>query len=234
MKLTRKPEAKDLISIVLLLLLLCLFVWIGVSYTRIYGEIKGGDMISSAENLKELVLSYGGAGVLIIILLHILQVVISVIPAAIVQFAGGMIYGMPVGMITGIVGVAVGTAISFSLARFLGRRVVTLFVSEKSLNKLEGVLSKDASVVVLFVLYIIPFPKDMIAYVVGLTKMKASKLFVISAVGRLPGMFTASYLGTHLFERNYPLLISVTVACCVISLLAYIFRDKIFKLIPKK
>ena len=56
--------------------------------------------------------------------------------------------------------------------------------------------------------------------------MKASKFFLIFAVGRLPGMFVASYLGSHILDRNYALLAVVTVVCCVSFCLCIFIRIK--------
>lgn len=233
MKLKRKPEKQDYISAVILVALIAIFAWLWTKYSDSIGALSGGDLISSAENLKKLILSYGNAGVLVLIFLHILQVLISVIPAAIVQIAGGLIYGIPFAVITGIIGVFIGTAITFYMSRLLGRRFVTLFVSEKNLDELEKRLSSNTSSLVLFLLYVIPFPKDFIAYFVGLTGMKASKLLLISTIGRIPGMFVAAYLGSNLISRNYIPLIAVTVFCCVSFIVAYIYKDKFFNFISK-
>ena len=227
MKLTRKPEKKDWLSICGIILLLGIFVWVGFKYFDVYHELKGDGLVATAENLKTAILSYGNAGLIVIVFLHMLHVIISVIPASLIQFAGGLIYGIPIGMAVGIIGVAAGTAASFYLSRRLGRRVVTLFVGEKTINKMDGIISNDMSVLVLLILYIIPFPKDFIAYFIGLTNMKALRFFIISAVGRLPGMFVATYLGANVLERNPTLLIivgSVTLAALV---LFYVFKNRL-------
>ena len=234
MKIMRKPEKRDWINIIVILILLGFFIWIGVEYTKKFGEIQGDDMISSAENLREFILSYGDAGIAVIISLNIFHVVVSFIPGALVQFCGGMIYGMAIAMITGVIGTAIGTAISFYLARYLGRRIVTLFVSEKTLNKVEVILAKNTSSAILFLLFIIPCPKDIFAYLLGPTNIKASKFFIISAVGRLPGMYVSAYLGAHIFDRNYVMLISVTAMCVIFSVLLYFFKDKILDFFSKK
>lgn len=234
MKLKRKLKKSDFLNITVILILLAFFIWIGIGYTKTFGKVNTGDLLSSAENLRQFILSYGNTGLLIMVFMHVLQVVISLIPSMTVQFVGGLIYGVPIGMVTGIIGILIGTTISFYLSRLLGRRVVSLFVSEKSLDKLEGLIESDTSAVVLLILFILPTPKDLFAYFVGLTKMKASKFLLISAIGRLPGMLVATYLGAHIFDRNYAMIIGVAVACSLLFLLLYIFKGKIFNIISKK
>ena len=233
MKLKRKPQMRDYLNIAAILILIGLFIWIGIAYSNTIGEMKTGDLLSTAENLRDYILSFGNAGILVIILLHILQVVVSAIPSVLVQFAGGLIYGMGIGMITGLIGIPIGTAISFYLSRFLGKRVVTLFVSEKDIDKIEALVSSNTSALVLLILFILPTPKDFLAYFVGLTNMKAFKFFLISAVGRLPGMLMATYLGAHIFDRNYVLIVSVVVFCSIFTLLVFIYKNKILSLISK-
>ena len=235
LKLARKATKQDLINIAVILVLLGAFVWLGMEYTGRFGTLKGDSMLSTAQNLKQLILSYGKSGIVVTFFLQILQVIVSFIPGNIVQFVIGMIYGTAGGIIIGVVGVAAGTTISFFLSRLLGRRVVSLFVSEKALSKVEGWISGDLSVVALLVLFMIPgFPKDFIAYFIGLTTMNASKFLLISMVGRLPGMFVSIYLGAHLFDRNYALIVAVASGCCVLFLLLYIFRNRILRVLANK
>lgn len=233
MKLKRKIEKQDYVSAVIIVILIALLVMAWVRYSDTIGAIVDGDIVSSAENLKNLILSYGNKGIFVLIFFHILQVLISVIPAALTQIAGGLIYGIPIGMVTGIIGVFIGTAVNFYLSRLLGRRFVTLFVSQKNLYALEKKLSSNTSSLVLFFLYLIPFPKDFIAYFVGLTNMKASKLLLMSTVGRLPGMLVAAYLGENIIERNYIPLIGVSVFSCICFVIAYIYKDKFLNFLSK-
>lgn len=234
MRLKRKPEKRDWLNIAVITALLLLFVRVGFEYTRLFGEVRGGGLAASAENLRRIILSYDGAGILVTLLLHVLHVVVSVIPAALIQFAGGLIYGIPIGMAIGIIGVSIGTALSFYLSRLLGRRVMTLFISEKNINRLERLVSGNTSAIVLLLLFMLPTPKDFFAYFFGLTNMKASKFFLISAVGRLPGMLVATYLGAGVLGQSYAPVIVVSVLSCAAIVSFYLFKDKIIGLISGK
>ena len=233
-QLKRKFELMDAINITVLLLLAALFVWLGMRYIQMFGSFDMKDMAGSAAQLREFIQGYGHAGVLLLVLLHVMQVIVSFIPSVMAQFIGGMLYGMSIGMITGLVGIFIGTVSSFYLSRKLGRRVVTLLVSEKNMRKLEDLLSHNISFVVLFILFVLPTPKDLFAYFIGLTNMKASRFFLIAMVGRLPGMLIATYLGAHIFDENYVLIIVVSALACAVSLVLVLNRNRIMKALSEK
>ena len=234
MKFKRKIEKSDIVSIAIIILLVTLFIVAGIQYAGIF-KIGDGGINEAAENLKALILSFGEAGVVVFTLMHALQVVIAAIPAAVVQFVGGVIYGTFWGVIITEIGVAVGTAVAFCLSRSLGRRVITLFVSEKALSKAEKLVSTQTSDIVLFALFIVPgFPKDILAYLLGLTNAKATKFFLISAAGRIPGIFVSTYLGANILEINHALIIAISAATALIFILMYVYRNKIIAFVSKK
>jgi uncharacterized membrane protein YdjX (TVP38/TMEM64 family) len=216
------------------MLLILLSFYIGHEYVKTFGLVQAGGLLASAENLRLFILSYGRFGYAIMVALQALQVIVSFIPAALVLFASGFIYGTGLGMLSGIVGIALGTACSFYIARLLGRRVVTLFVSEKNLRKLDGLATGNRAALVLLLLFILPTPKDFLPYIAGLTNIRAGSFFLISAVGRLPGMLISAYLGAHILQRNYLLLGLMVAISAAAALLFFIYREKILGLANKK
>jgi uncharacterized membrane protein YdjX (TVP38/TMEM64 family) len=232
--LKRKPEVSDWINIVVILLFIGFAIWVARRYAFVFREIQGSDLSSSAENFKTFILSYGNIAAFVLIGLLAFQVIISVIPAALVQTVAGMIYGVPLGILLGIVGIALGTTIAFHISRLLGKRVVTLFVSKKNLDKVDHMLSGRTSSFVLLLLFILPTPKDMFPYVFGLTEIKFSKFLLISTLGRLPGMLVASYLGRQLLEGNYLLLGALIAFCLLVTVLFFVFQEKIFAFLRKE
>ncbi|MCL2106710.1 MAG: VTT domain-containing protein [Oscillospiraceae bacterium] len=240
--LKRKFERKDAISIAALLLILGLMIYLGLGYSHILTGIvePGGSifepeaLVASAEQMRDWIQDFGSLGILVLTAINALQVVISAIPAALVQFFGGAFYGIWGGLFIGSVGTLIGTVISFYISRVFGRRVVTLFVSEKNLQKIEGLLSTNTSTLILLFLYIIPCPKDFFPYFLGLTSMKARKVFLLSTIGRIPGMLITVWLGAHVYDGNVKMLVAVTAAVAVVSLGTVVFKDKLLKLISPK
>lgn len=232
--LKRKIEPSDWVNFAAIVVIVGLLAWAAAAYMKYFGRFNTGDVLESAEQLKNyLAAAYPRAGLVVMTLLQAFQVVLSVIPAAMISFASGMIYGLGWSLVIGTIGSAIGTTISFYLSRLLGRKVVTLFVKEKTMLKLEGMLSGDMSMIVLVVLFILPTPKDFFPYFLGLTNIKAWKVFVIAALGRLPGMFVTCYMGSTILNRNYVLLALSVVFMSVVMILFVVFRDKIIAALKK-
>jgi len=223
--------------------LLGLLIWGGVFYTRTI--VNAGDQTGNfLENMQSSGLALRGfivderpaVGMAVMLALQIMPVIISAVPSVLTSFVGGMIYGFWGGMLIAAIGAAIGTAISFYLSRLLGRRVLTLFVSKKNIDKIEKLLEGGATTVVLLFMFVAPLPKDFFAYFIGLTNMKARKFFLISAVGRIPGMLGAVYLGTLALGENpnYWLIGGVGVLGFTVSALLIAFSKKIIAYLNRR
>jgi uncharacterized membrane protein YdjX (TVP38/TMEM64 family) len=248
--LKRKIEAGDWIRIAAIAVFLGLLAWAAAAYLRTFGQFTGLEAAEQAGNWLQRLLGnmnasgiafrdyisahYPKSGLAVMFLLQVLLVVIAAIPSWIVAFACSMIYGMGWGLLINIAGAALGTAISFYLARLLGRRVLTLFVSEKNISKIEKLLDGNTSLWVLLFLFIIPSPKDLFSYFIGLTNMKAPKYFLISLFGRLPTMLAVAYLGAHILDRNYVPLAVCFAAAVLATAFFVIFKDKIMAMLKSK
>ncbi|MCL1816588.1 MAG: VTT domain-containing protein [Clostridiales bacterium] len=226
----RKPAPKDWFNIIVIILLIGLFMWLFQKYVQTVGYFDSKDPLSAANNLRLFILTFGHVGFAVMIGLHALHVIVSVIPSVVVQFTGGLVYGMGLGMLSGLIGIIIGTFVSFYLSRLLGRRVVALFVSKEKLQKIDTLANSAKVSLVLLLLFILPVPKDFLAYLAGLTKIKASLFFLISTIGRLPGMLIATYLGSHLLQRHFPLLGLIVAACAITALFSLIYREKLMTL----
>ena len=241
-KLKRKVETPDIIRMVGIAILVCLLVWGGVYYTRTFLG-SGGDSGSFLENLQASALGMRAfiveerpaVGFAFIMFLQIMPVIISAVPSSLTSFVGGMIYGFWGGMFVTVVGAMIGSTISFFLARILGRRVLTLFVSRRNIDKIEKMLGGNTSTFILLFLYAIPSPKDFFSYFLGLTNMRFIKFALISAIGRIPGMVVTVYFGTLALgeEPNWALIIIVTSVAAVVSALVMVFSKKIISALKR-
>lgn len=234
-RLRRKIEAVDIISIGVIFLLLAAVIFVFVVFMREHG-IMDGDMVYTAERMRYMLRDFGWTGHFVIQALHITQVIVVAIPSALTQFIGGFYYGSVFwGVLTAQIGVFLGSIICLYLSKVFGKRVVSLFVSKKTLNKMDGLVSQKTSVFVLFAMFITPgFPHGILPYAMGLTKFAASKFFLISAVGRLPSMILTTYFGVHITDGNTTPVIIATIITFAIFILLYIFRNRLFTIITDK
>jgi len=229
-------EPRDWVHIALILLVLALFAWVFRLYQSILAEIPGGNLLETAIAMKEAIVErYGGAGMAVVTGLLALQLVITVIPSTSMQFVAGMIYGIPLGLLICVAGTAAGTAVAVFLSRLLGRRVITLFFSEKTLAKAEGFLEGSRSTLALTVLFLLPSPKDVFTYIIGLSNMKWWKYFLISVLGRIPGMIMVLVVGNMVLEPGDFVkvgIISAVVFAAAVSVV--LFKNKLLGLVRKK
>ncbi|MCL2530682.1 MAG: VTT domain-containing protein [Oscillospiraceae bacterium] len=243
MKLKRKIESQDIVRLIGIAIVLGLLVLGGIFYARTFvgvGDQSGNfieNLQSSGLYFQEFIVNtQPGWGLVLMLFLQIMPVVVSAVPSSLTSLVGGMVYGFWGGMALAIVGSAIGATIAFFLARILGQRVLTLFISQKNITKIEGMLDGNASVLVLLFLYAIPSPKDFFSYFLGLSNMAYWKFILISTIGRIPGMLVTVYFGTLALGEspNWTLMIAVGVLALVTSLLVLVFSKRITAFLKRK
>lgn len=164
--------------------------------------------------------------IIVFVLLQALQVVIAIIPP--IQIVGGMMFGWFFGAIFSFAGVMLGTFVIFLLVRFLGRPIVEAFVSDKHLEKFAFLNDEDKLIRILIVLYVIPgVPKDVLSYIVPLTKIKRRDFFMYVMPFRIPAVLLSALFGQSLMSGSYVLMIVLVCVFVLIAVLGFVFREKI-------
>ncbi len=164
--------------------------------------------------------------VVLFIIIQAVQVIIAVIPP--IQIVGGMMFGWLFGAIFSFAGIMLGTLAIFMLVRFLGRPLVEAFVSNKHLEKFGFLQDEEKLLKVLIILYIIPgVPKDVLSYIVPLTKVDKRDFFMFVMPFRLPAVIMSTVLGQSIMTGSYVLAFVMVGVFIVIAVLGFIFRDKI-------
>ncbi|HEQ71667.1 MAG TPA: TVP38/TMEM64 family protein [Spirochaetia bacterium] len=190
------------------------------------------DLANNPERITAWVEGFGLWGPIAFIGLQIIQVVIFIIPGEIPQIAGGMLFGVAGGIIYSTLGIAVGSTVNFYLARTFKLSFVETLFSRESVEKMQRFISSSRTVVVYFFLFLIPgIPKDIIAYVAGLSRIRFRLFILVSSVGRLPGLLLSVLAGSALSEKNLlaaGILLAVGLAMVA---LGFVFRGKIIRFI---
>lgn len=162
------------------------------------------------------------------IALQIMQIVISVLPGQVFQMAAGYLYGFPLGLLLSVIGATLGSVIAYYIARFLGRDAVKLFVKEDKIEYWVSRLNSKRAYIIVFLLYLIPgLPKDMIAYVAGVSDMKLRAFITLSILGRLPAMSASIAFGTFYESESYYLAAIVALISIVIFIICLIKRNAV-------
>jgi len=121
-----------------------------------------------------------------------------------------------------------GAVIVFYISRILGYDFISMVISKKKINKISKILNSKKGLFGMLVICLIPgIPKDLLMYVAGLTPVKASKLFVVYALSRVPGTLIWVSVGANAFEKDY-MEIVITIVAAVIFVTIALLLIKIF------
>lgn len=181
------------------------------------------------ERLINFLISFGPYSSALFILIQAFQVVLSPIPGELTGVVGGYVYGKEVGFILSTLGLTLGSWIAFELARILGRPFVERWVRKQTLQKFNF-LTTDAGSMICFLLFLVPgFPKDLLCYVLGLTRMSLTTFLIVSSIGRLPGTYFLTIQGASLRDHHYKTALIFATISAVILLVAYLYRHSLHR-----
>ena len=159
---------------------------------------------------------------------QILQIVISVLPGQVFQFAAGFLFGFVPGLVYSIIGAMMGTTITYFLARFLGRDAMHLFFGGEKMQYFIERLNSERAYIIVFLIYLIPgLPKDLVCYAAGVSNMKFKPFLIISTVGRIPAMCGSLLFGVMYMQKSYTGMIIIAAVCTVILIFCFIYRKRL-------
>lgn len=177
--------------------------------------------------LKEWILSYGSYSVLVYILLQIAQVVILFIPGEVIQVVGGMVYGTLYGTILSFIGIMLGCTAAFYLAKALGRKRVDRFLGGGNHPFMKKLVSYGEKPSVILIFHMIPgAPKDIAAFLCGVSNVSFRTYITYSMLGRIPALWLSSLFGKELMEGNYTSVIVILIAGIILTVLGFWGKKK--------
>ncbi len=190
------------------------------------------DNIDSVDDLRAYVASYGRYTVPIFIIIQFLQVIALPIPSLITIGAGVALFGAFYGSLYSIIGILSASILAYFIGKYLGYKVVSWLIGEKSLQKgLQLIKGKDK--IALTFMFLFPFfPDDVLCFVAGLSSMSVGYYIVMITLTRVIGVILSSYsLGGKIIPFNtwwgVTLWIFFFVITCVLCVIIYKNGDKI-------
>lgn len=155
----------------------------------------------------------------------ILQIVVAVIPGEPLEIVAGYAFGALEGTLLCMLGAFLGRVLVFLLVRRFGTRAVEVFFPLEKLQSLKFLQNEKKLTFWVFFLFFLPgTPKDVLCYIVGLTKLPLRTWLFISAVAPFPSIITSTIGGDALGMGNYAfaaLVFAVTLVISGLGLLAY-------------
>jgi uncharacterized membrane protein YdjX (TVP38/TMEM64 family) len=186
------------------------------------------------ERITMFLASFGPYSSAIFVLLQALQVVISPIPGELTGVVGGYVYGPRYGFILSTLGLTLGSWVAFELSSILGRPFVEKILKKDRLEKFDF-LTTNTGATIAFLLFLIPgFPKDILCYILGLSRMRLSTFLIVSIVGRIPGTYLLTIQGASVRNQDYWTTGILAVVSAALLFAAYIYRAPLFHWIKSK
>lgn len=183
------------------------------------------EYISDPQGFRIWVDAHGILGKLCFVGLMALQVVIAIIPGEPLEIFAGYAFGFWQGTLLCLAGALLGSVIVFMLVRTFGIKLVEAFFPIEKIHSASFVRDAKRLNLLVFIVFFIPgTPKDILAYVVGLTPMKLSVWVLITLTARIPSVITSTIGGDALGTQNYAfaaVVFGVTLIISALGLLAY-------------
>lgn len=153
--------------------------------------------VSDREAFTIYIYGFGWLGPVVLSLLHLLQILISIMPGDVFYFAAGYIYGLGPGFALNLVVTTGSGLLAFAIARRWGRPVVDRLAPARVIDRWDAAARRHGFVffVVSFMLPL--FPTDTMNYVAGLSLIPWQQFALATLLGRAPMIFLFTLLGAH-------------------------------------
>src|ERR1051325_5818929 len=180
------------------------------------------------ERVTEFPTSFGPYSSAVFVLLQALQVVVSPIPGELTGIVGGFVYGKIYGFILSNIGLALGSWVAFELASILGRPFVERLLKKDVVSRFDFLTGSNTGVTITFLLFLIPgFPKDVLCYVLGLSRMRLRTFLIVSIIGRAPGTYLLTVQGASVREEQYTTTVALLIISAVVLFVGYLYRARL-------
>lgn len=179
-------------------------------------------------DLPEFIMQYKGYAAAVLTGIQILQVIICIIPGQPIQLAASYLFGVLKGYLISIGGAFIGAFIAFYIARALGKDSLEAIFGEEKVNDYHRKLNSGKGLTAVLLIYLIPgVPKDLVAYVAGISDMRLRPFLIVSTIGRSPGILGSLLTGYFIISRNYTAIGVLAVVTAIILILCFVKRKQL-------
>lgn len=209
-------------------LLVLLFVLIGVP-AILYFTCR--DTLFNREwlaNLPQFIMQYKGHAALILGAIQVMQVIICIIPGQPIQLAASYAFGIFKGYLISVIGALIGAFAAFYIAKVLGKDALIAIFGQEKVEDYHRKLNSGRGYMAVLLIYLIPgIPKDLVAYVAGISSMRVRPFLLLSTIGRTPGMLGSLLTGYFLSRKNYVAIGILAVIIAIILGICFVKRKKL-------
>lgn len=211
-----------------LILLTAGILFLGVRYFLPMCQLLG-----TQEGREQLALFIQKAGIFapfVFVLLMALQVVIAVIPGGPLEITAGVLFGGWLGTLLTVTGAFLGALTVYCLVRKFGKPLVNLFVSEEKFQKFSFLQNEEKLEFWVFILFLIPgIPKDLLTYIIPLTKINGKYFLLLSTLARFPALTASVLMGDSLSDGKYQLCLLIALIGALAAFAGFWLKKHILK-----
>jgi uncharacterized membrane protein YdjX (TVP38/TMEM64 family) len=135
------------------------------------------------------------------VLLRVVAIVVTVVPNAPLDIAGGVVFGPFWGTVYALLGSEAGAIVCFIAARRLGREAITHLL-HRDIAFGDRFAQRQMALIVLLARLEPIFSFALVSYGAGLTRMSLRAFALSTLVGMTPGTILLNYYGKSLFRGN--------------------------------
>lgn len=223
----KKLTKKDWITIAIAVVLLGVVIYASILLIPFIQSLSYDD---ARNTFKAYVESLGIWGYFLIIGLIIVQIVIAFIPGEPQELLCGMMYGWFWGLVVALIACFIGSSLVFLLVKKFGKPFVNKFFSDEKIAKFKFLNDEKKLEKTVFILFfIVGSPKDLLTYIVPLTKMKYKHFILIVTFARIPSIITSTIAGAGLASGQLNITIIAFAVTAIITIVGLIINHIIEK-----
>ena len=141
-----------------------------------------------------------------------------------------IIFGGWLGTILTTAGAFLGALTVYCLVRKFGKPLVNLFVSEEKFQKFSFLQDEEKLEFWVFILFLIPgIPKDLLTYIVPLTKIEGKYFLLLSTLARFPALTASVLMGDSLSDGRYGFCLMIAVIGVLAAFAGFWLKKHILK-----
>ena len=183
--------------------------------------------VSDPEKFRNWVNESGIWGRICFVLMVMFQVIVAFVPGEPLEIGAGYAFGTFEGTLLCIVGITLGSIIVFELVRKFGIKLVEVFFTFEKIKSAKFLQDEKKLALITFLMFFLPgTPKDLLTYVLGLSKVKRTDLLILAGVARIPSIITSTVGGSLLGTEKYLFAVIVFGITFLISAAGWIIYNR--------
>ena len=176
-----------------LLIILIVIVVFRVRFERYWALVRDP---ASLQSFVSWIDSVGPAGIPVLIVCQISQIVIAFLPGGLIELASGMLYGVWLGLLISMTGISIGSFAAGKISKIIGKKIIQRFVPSRQFDHYIAFCeNKRFLSLILFFFFLPGVPKDLLIYAVGLSGTLTFRFWLLITLVRIPSVLVAVMAG---------------------------------------